>query len=225
MQNHSHLGHRKRVKEKFLASLGCELHDYELLEILLFAASPRSDTKPLAKKLIARFGDIAGVINADVDALQDVEGVSESAIVSIKIISEIIGRTLKKSVRAKEILNNWQALLNYAKAVLGHIDYEAFHVLFLDHRHQLIVDELIGVGENDHVRVSPKLIAKKALLLQASKIILLHNHPSGDLRASAADIKTTNEIVAALKNLDINILDHLIIAGSSYFSFKENGLL
>ncbi len=218
-------GHRKRVKEKFISSLGKELHDYELLEILLFAANSRSDTKPLAKKLIAKFGDISAVVNADVDVLRDVEGVSESAIVSIKIIAEIINRTLKKSARAKEVLNNWQAVLNYAQVGLKDLNYEVFRVLFLDKKYQLIEDELISIGENDYVHVSSKLIAKKALLLQASSIILLHNHPSGDLRASASDIKTTNEIIATLKNLEIKILDHLIIGGSGYFSFKENGLI
>lgn len=225
MQEKSHHGHRKRVKEKFISSLGRELHDYELLEILLFAANARSDTKPLAKKLIAKFGDISAVVNADVEMLQDVVGVNEGAITAIKIISEIINRTLKKSARSKTVLNNWQAVLDYAKVVLGNLNYEVFRVLFLDKRHQLIEDELISIGENDHVHVSSKLIAKKALLLQASSIILMHNHPTGDLKASVADIKTTNEIIAALKNLEIKILDHFIIGETGYFSFKENGLI
>ena len=220
-----HHGHRKRVKEKFISSLGKELHDYELLEILLFAANSRSDTKPLAKKLIAKFGDISAVVNADVDMLRDVEGVGEGAIVSIKIIAEIINRTLKKSARAKTVLNNWQAVLEYAQVVLKDLNYEVFRVLFLDKKYQLIEDELISIGENDHVHVSSRMIAKKALLLQASSIILMHNHPSGDLRASASDIKTTNEIIVTLKNLEIKVLDHLIISSSGYFSFKENSLI
>ncbi len=219
------LGHRKRIKEKFLSSLGKELHDYELLEILLFAANARSDTKSLAKKLITKFGDISGVINAEVDLLRDVEGVGESAITSIKIIPEILNRVLKKSAQSKTILNNWSAVLDYAYAVLKNLNYEVFRVLFLDKKHQLIEDELIGIGENDHVSVSPKLIAKKALLLSASSIILMHNHPSGDLRASASDIKTTNEIIATLKNLEIKVLDHLIVGNAGHFSFKEGGLI
>jgi DNA repair protein RadC len=221
----NYLGHRQRVKEKFLSSLGKELHDYELLEILLFAANSRSDTKPLAKKLIAKFGDISGVVNADVDLLREVEGVSEGVIISVKIISEIIKRVLKKYARAKTVLNNWSAILDYAYAILKDLNYEVFRVLFLDKKHQMIEDELIGIGENDHVPVSPKLIAKKALLLQATSIILMHNHPSGDLRASATDIKTTNEIIAALKNLEIKVLDHLIVSKAGYFSFREGGLL
>lgn len=225
MTEKTHLGHRKRVKEKFLASLGKELHDYELLEILLFAANPRLDTKPLAKKLIAKFGDISSVISADVDRLHDVEGVTENVIVVLKVNGEIINRFFKKSAQSKTVLNNWQAVLSYAQAVLKHLNYEVFRVLFLDKQHQLLEDELISIGENDHVNVSTKLIVKKSLLLQASSVILLHNHPSGDLRASTADIKVTKEIVLALQHLNIKVLDHFIIGSAGYFSFKENGLI
>jgi len=225
LEKSDHLGHRQRVRKKFLSSLGKELHDYELLEILLFAANARQDTKPLAKKLIAKFGDISGVVNADMNLLKEVEDVGEGAITSIKIIAEIINRVLKNSAKTKTVLNNWQAVLDYSYASLKNLNYEVFRVLFLDKKHQLIEDELLGIGENDYVAVSSKAIAKKALLLNASSIILMHNHPTGDLRPSNADIKTTNEIILALKNLEIKILDHLIIGGSGYFSFKESGLI
>jgi len=218
-------GHRGRVRKKFLQSLGAELHDYELLEILLFAASPRQDTKPIAKKLIAQFGDISAVVNADVEMLKSVEGVGEAAIVQIKIIAQVLRRVLKKSAKEKPVLANWEALLNYVSASLKNLNTEVFRVLFLDKKHQLIEDELVSVGENDHVAVSRKAITKKALLLSASSIILLHNHPSGDPKASASDIKTTNEIVATLKNLQIKVLDHLIVSSQGHFSFREEGLL
>lgn len=221
-----YLGHRTRVRKKFLASLGRELHDYELLEILLFAASPRQDTKPLAKKLIAKFGNISAVVNADIDLLREVEGVGDSGISAIKIIAEIINRVLKNTVKTKTVLNNWQAVLDYANSALKDLNYEVFRVLFLDKKHQLIEDELLGIGENDHVVVGVKLVVKKALLLSASSIILLHNHPSGELKASAADIKVTKEIALAVESLGIKIFDHLIIGGADgYFSFKEEGLL
>jgi DNA repair protein RadC len=219
------IGHRQRVREKFLNSLGKELHDYELLEILLFAANARQDTKSLAKKLIAKFGDISGVVNADVNLLKEIDGVGEGVVTSIKIISEIINRVLKNSAKIKPVLNNWQAVLDYSSALLRNLNYEVFRVLFLDKKHQLIEDELLGIGENDYVAVSSKAIAKKALLLNASSIILMHNHPAGELKPSNADIKTTNEIILALKNLEIKILDHLIIGGSGYFSFREEGLI
>jgi DNA repair protein RadC len=221
----SHQGHRSRIRKKFLTSLGDELHDYELLEILLFAANPRQDTKPVAKNLIAKFGDISGVINSNPELLREIEGVGDAGIVQIKIISQIISRVLKNSVAAKPVLNNWQAVLDYAFATFKNLNYEVFRVLFLDKKHQLIEDELMGIGENDQVFVSTKLIARKALLLCASSVILMHNHPAGELRASNCDIQTTNEIASVLKGLEIKILDHLIIAPNGHFSFKENGLL
>ncbi len=220
-----YLGHRKRVKQKFLASLGKELHDYELLEILLFSAFTRLDTKPLAKKLLAKFGDISAVINADVDSLCDVDGVGESAVVALKINAEIINRVLKSEAKKKPVLNNWQGVLNYAKNSLADLNYEVFRVLFLDKNHRLIEDELLSIGENDFVQISIKNIVKKSLILHCSSIILMHNHPTSDLRASSADVKITNEICATLKPLNIEVLDHLIIGKSGYFSFKEKGIL
>ena len=224
-QTPDHLGHRSRVRKKFLSSLGEELHEYELLEILLFAASPRQDTKSLAKKLIAKFSDISAVVNADVEMLKTVDGVGEAAIVQIKIVAKIMRRVLKNHAKSKPVLNNWQAVVDYAFASLKDLNYEVFRVLFLDKKHQLIEDELVGIGENDHVFVSSKAIAKKALLLSASSVILFQNHPSGDLRASASDIQTTNEVAVVLKGLEVKILDHLIISSKGYFSFKESGLL
>ena len=223
--NPIHQGHRSRIRKKFLTSLGDELHDYELLEILLFAASPRQDTKPLAKNLIAKFGDISGVINSNPELLREIEGMGDAGIVQIKIISQIISRVLKNSVGSKLILNNWQAVLDYAYATLKNLNYEVFRVLFLNKKYQLIEDELMGIGENDHVFVSAKSIAKKALLRGASSVILMHNHPSGELRASLSDIKTTNEITTVLKGLEVKIWDHLIISSKGYVSFKENNLL
>jgi DNA repair protein RadC len=220
-----YLGHRARVRKKFLSSLGEELSDYELLEILLFAANPRQDTKTIAKKLVAKFGDISGVVNADVNLLRDIEGIGDAAIVQTKIVAQIIKRVLKNSAKAKPVLSNWSAVLDYASMLLKNLNHEVFRVLFLDKKHQIIEDELLAIGESDQVFVSAKAIAKKALLLGASSVILLHNHPSGELRPSASDIKTTNDVISCLKNLEIKVLDHLIIAPNGHFSFKEQGLI
>lgn len=218
-------GHRARVRKKFIKSIGQELHEYELLEILLFAANPRQDTKSLAKNLMKKFGDISGVVNSEIDILKDIDGVGEAAIVQIKVVAEIIKRILKNNVRVKAVLNNWQAVLEYSQVALKDLSYEVFRVLFLDKKHQLIEDELLGLGDVDAVSVNPKMIVKKALLLSASSVILMHNHPSGDLRASAADIKVTNDIMVLMKGLDIEVLDHLIISSEGYFSFREGGLI
>lgn len=225
MTKPDYLGHRKRVKEKFLSSLGKELHDYELLEILLFSALPRQDTKIIAKRLLNKFGSLAKIINADLEVLCEIENVGNSAAVSIKIISEIINRILKEKALNKKILNNWQAVIDYAKLQLADLNYEVFRVIFLNNNFEIITDELLTTGSHENVIIDVKTIVKKSLLFHASSIILMHNHPTSDLRASSFDIKTTNEILAALKPLNIKILDHLIIGKSGVFSFKENGIL
>lgn len=219
------LGHRSRVRKKFLSSQGQTLSDYELLEILLFSSIPRKDTKKIAKDLIQKFGDISSVIKADIENLKEIAGLGESSLTQIKIISNIIEKTLKQDSLQKKVLNNWQDLLNYVFAAFYGLNHEVFRVLFLDKKHQLIEDELIKKGENDHVNISSKEIVKKALLLSASSIILLHNHPSGNLNPSNQDIQFTNEMVKILKNLEIKVLDHLIVFNSNYFSFKEQNLL
>jgi len=220
-----YLGHRKRVKQKFLQSLGKDLHDYELLEILLFSAFPRQDTKPLAKKLLAKFGNLSSIISADVEMLKTLEGMGEGAISNIKIISEIINRILKDRAKSKPLLDNWQAVQNYASAALASLNQEVFRVLFLNKNFQLIEDELIAIGENDFVQISVKSIVKKALLLHSSSMILMHNHPTSILKPSISDIKTTKEICLALKPLNIDVIDHLIVGSSGIFSFKEENLL
>jgi DNA repair protein RadC len=224
-QNTQNFGHRCRVRKKFLVSAGEELQDYELLEILLFAANPRHDTKATAKKLIASFGNISGVINAEAAILKEINEVGEAAIVQIKVVSAIIKRVLKNSAALKPVLKNWEAILDYASVSLKNLNHEVFRVLFLNKKYQLLKDELFGTGENDRVFISSKAIAKKALILSAASVILLHNHPGGELRASTSDIAATNEIAAVLKNLQIRILDHLIITSEGYLSFRKQGLL
>lgn len=221
-----YLGHRSRVRKKFLTSLafGSELHDYELLEILLFAAFTRKDTKILAKNLIAKFGDISAVINADISRLKEVEGVGEAALAQIKLVAQISRRILKNHTKENPVLKNWQAVLNYANSLLKDLPNEAFHVLFLDQKYQLIEDKLLAVGENNHVAISVKEVARSALMLHASAVILLHNHPSDNLKPSKSDIQITNEITAVLKKFEIEVVDHVIIGKSGYFSFRENGL-
>lgn len=220
-----HLGHRSRVRQKFLNSLGAELPDYELLEILLFSAMQRQDTKPIAKKLIAKFGDISGVINADIERLKEVEGVGEAALTQIKLVAQILRRTLKNSVKTAPVLKNWTALLDYASTLLKDLPNEVFHVLFLDKNYRLIEDKQLAVGENNHVAVSVKEVVRQALLLHSASVVLLHNHPSSDLKPSNADIQITKEISSALKKLEIAVIDHLIIAKIGHFSFRENGLI
>lgn len=224
----SHIGHRQRVKKKFLQSLGKELHDYELLEILLFSANAQKDTKPIAKELLKKFGSLERIISADIENLKNVNGVGEAAIVNIKIINEIINRSFKNQLKIKPILNDWETLLNYCKSSIANLNYETFKVLFFDKKYCLIDDEDFCDEENDAVAVNAKLIVKKALNFSSSFIVLVHNHPTqtkGDLKPSKEDISLTNKMIELTKNLEIKILDHLIFSKDSHFSFKENALL
>jgi DNA repair protein RadC len=224
MKKPKFIGHRLRVRKKFLSSLGKELHDYELLEILLFASNPRKDTKNLAKELIKKFDNLQSLIKADIDELKETDGVGDSTIVSIKIINEIIARILKNSASNKPILENLEDIINYSKFLLNNLKKEVFYIFFLDKKYQLI-SEMSFFGENDEVFIDQQKIVKKALIFSSSFVIMIHNHPNKNLRPSFADIKTTNEIAGLLKNFNINILDHLIISQNKYFSFKENGMI
>jgi len=220
-----YIGHRQRLRERFLKGGGNSLADYELLEMILYAASSRSDTKPLAKKLLAKFGSFAKVVNAENAELSAVEGVGEAAIASIKIIKAATEKLLKEEVSQGHIIASWTALLDYCRVSMGHKKNEEFRVLFLNNKNALIADELQQFGTVNHAPVYPREVVKRALELGASSIILTHNHPSGDPTPSKDDIDVTKKIVAAANSLGLSVHDHLIIAGNKHYSFKSNGLI
>jgi DNA repair protein RadC len=199
--------------------------DYELLELTLFAAVPRRDTKPLAKALLARFGSFAEVIAAPRARLMEVTGVGESVANHLKIVEAAAHRLAKTGVIGKPALSSWTALLDYCTTAMARSHNEEFRVLFLDRKNVLIADEVQNKGTVDHTPVYPREIVKRALELSASAIILVHNHPSGDPTPSKADILMTREIVAAAKALGIAVHDHLVIGRSGHASFKALGLL
>ena len=199
--------------------------DYELLEMTLFAALPRRDTKPLAKALLARFGSFAEVIAAPRARLMEVKGVGESVANHLKIVEVAAHRLAKTKVMGRPALSSWSALLDYCTAAMARSEKEEFRVLFLDRKNNLIADEVQNRGTVDHAPVYPREIIKRALELTASAIILVHNHPSGDPTPSKADIAMTREIVAAAKALSIAVHDHLVIGRSGHASFKSLGLL
>jgi len=199
--------------------------DYELLELTLFAALPRRDTKPLAKALLARFGSFAEVIAAPRARLMEVKGVGEGVANHLKIVEAAAQRLAKTSVIGRHALSSWAALLDYCTAAMARAANEEFRVLFLDRKNVLIADEVQNRGTVDHTPVYPREIVKRALELSASAIILVHNHPSGDPTPSKADILMTREIVAAAKALGITVHDHLVIGRSGHASFKSLGLL
>ena len=223
----SHFGHRSRVKEKFLKFNGNVFSDYELLEILLFSAHSRADVKPLAKQLINQFGNISSVINADPNLLKKIPQINDNVLVSIKIIKEIITRNFKQQIDNKIIIQSWDSLIKYCQLLLANLKYEEFHIIFLDKKHQLISDDLYKEGSIENLIIDPVDIVKKALLIGAASLILVHNHPSGNVEPSKYDIENTRKITTALQFFNIKLYDHLIIGGDNqkYYSFRGNSLI
>ena len=186
-----HLGHRDRLRDRFLKGGGDALHDYEILELLLFQAIPRRDTKPIAKALIDRFGSYAGVLRAAPAELQTVDGVGKAAAVAIGIAAEAATLLGREESLNGEVLNSWDRLVAYLRARMAHEKTECFRVLYLDTRNRLIEDEEQQRGTVNHTPVYPREVMKRALELTASAVIMVHNHPSGDPSPSKADIDMT----------------------------------
>jgi DNA repair protein RadC len=225
-QNKPHfVGHRERLRERFLAGGLKALPDYELLELVLFAAIPRRDVKPLAKSLIARFGGFAEVIAAPRERLLEVDGLGDNVVTQLKIVEAAALRLSKTKVLNRPALSSWAALVDYCSAAMARSSHEEFRILFLDKKNALIADEVQGQGTVDHTPVYPREIVKRALELAASAIILVHNHPSGDPTPSRADVEMTREIVAAAKALRITVHDHLVVGRGGTASFKSLGLM
>jgi DNA repair protein RadC len=218
-------GHRMRLRARFLKGGADAMPDYELLELTLFAAIPRRDTKPLAKALLARFGSFAEVIAAPRARLLEIPGLGEAVVHHLKIVEAAAQRLAKTKVMGRPALSSWSALLDYCTAAMARSETEEFRVLFLNRKNHLIADEVQNRGTVDHTPVYPREIIKRALELGASSLILVHNHPSGDPTPSKADIAMTREIAGAAKALGIALHDHLVIGRGGHASFKTLGLL
>lgn len=217
--------HRKRLRERFLAGGADALPDYELLELILFRAIPRQDVKPLARRLIDRFGGFGPVVSAPARQLAETKGVGEAVICELKLIEAAAHRLSRARVMQRQVISSWDALLDYCHTVLGHKPTEEVRVLYLDRKNALIADEPQGRGTVDHVPVYPREVVKRALELDASALILVHNHPSGDPSPSAEDIDMTGQIDAAARALGLTLHDHIIIGKSRELSFRAEGLL
>ena len=223
-QPHYH-GHRDRLRARFAETGGEGLADYELLELALFRSIPRRDVKPLAKALLARFGDTARVCAARVEQLTEVRGVSQKTALDLKLIQVLAVRMAREQVTGRPVISSWSALLDYLRAALAHATTEEFRVLFLDKKNRLVADEFQARGTVDHAPVYPREIVKRALSLDSSAIILVHNHPSGDPTPSRADIEMTKRICEAGKPFDIVVHDHIVVGRERTASFKALGLL
>lgn len=218
------VGHRERMRARILTSGADSLADYEILEMLLYAAIPRRDTKPLAKLLLAEFGKLADVLSAEPQALRKVDKVGDAVIATLKVAETLGQKMLRSKVEGENILGSWQALQDYCRGVMGNKKIEHFRILFLNNKNNLISDEVQQSGTVNHTAVYPREVVKRALELGATSLILVHNHPSGDTTPSKADIEMTKEIVIAAKALNIKIHDHLIVSRKDQTSMKTLGL-
>ena len=218
-------GHRARLRQRLLDGGAEALADYEVLEYLLFAARPRGDTKPTAKALIARFGSLAGVLNADHHALAEVEGMGEVSAAALKAVALAARRMGRGEVTQKPVLGSWQALLDYLTIDMAHLTVERVRVLYLDTRNRLILDYQAQEGTIDEAAIHPREVVKKALEVGASAMILVHNHPSGNPEPSRADIQITQRIAEAGRLLGITVHDHVIVGREGHVSLKAKGLI
>jgi len=220
-----YLGHRQRLRERFLNTGADGLADYELLELILFGAKPRSDVKPLAKALIKNFGSFADVVSADVERLRAIDGIGEASIVAIKTAQAAALRMMQEQFIDRPALGSWNAVLDYMQARLGRSTVEELHVIYLDRKNTVLADEALQRGTVDHTPVYPREIVKRALDLDATALILVHNHPSGDPTPSRADIEMTKQVKKAVAAVDISLHDHIIIGRGKHASLKSMGLL
>ena len=213
-------GHRERLRLRFRTGGADAVPDYELLEMLLFRAFPRGDTKPLAKQLLARFGTFAEVINAPDERLREVAGVGARVIDELKLVRAAALRLLRGEIMGRKVLASWSTVIDYCRAAQGFDQKEQFRILFLDRKNQLIADEVQQEGTVDHTPVYVREVVKRALELSATAIILVHNHPSGDTTPSKADIDMTKLIIEAAKPLGVTVHDHIIVGRSGHSSLR-----
>ena len=221
-----YLGHRKRLKERFLKDEGSSMADYELLELLLTYAIPRRDVKEDAKKLISYFGSFAGVIRATKENLLSY-GLSENIIVLIKLIkSSLMRLTLQNLLESDQpVYSDCDSLLDFCKTHIKSYEAEEFHVMFLDSGHHFLSEKMMNVGTVDQVAIYPREVLKEAVQRQAKGCVLFHNHPGGTLSPSKADVELTRKIAEALATCGIKVYDHFIITKDGYYSFKDQNLL
>jgi DNA repair protein RadC len=217
--------HRARLRQRFDEAGPDALADYEVLELFLFRTIPRQDTKPLAKALLQRFGTLAGVLGAPVQRIAEVPGAGPAVAQDLKTVQAMLERSAKAELHKRPAISSWSALMSYCRTAMAHEPREQFRVLFLDVKNQLIADEVMNQGTIDHAPVYPREIARRALEHSAAAVILVHNHPSGDPKPSAADVAITREIVAATGAVSVKVHDHLVIGRNGAESFKSLGLL
>lgn len=217
--------HRERLRDRFMRAGRTSLADYELLELILFRAIQRRNVKPIAKRLLQTFGDFNHTISATPQQLKKVPGIGDAVIRELKIVEAAAHRLAQARVIGRPAITSWSELVEYCTVSMAHLPHEQFRILFLDRRNILLADEDQQVGTVDHVPVYPREVVRRAIELNASAIILVHNHPSGDPTPSEADIAMTERVQIAADAVDVTLHDHVIIGKGRETSFRSLGLI
>ena len=218
-------GHRQRLRQRLLTAGPDSVADHELLELVLFLALPRRDTKPIARALLSRFGSFANAIAAPLPDLRGVEGMGDAGSAALKTVQAAALRLMRSEVQDRPVLSNWDTLMRYLNAQLARERVEQFRILFLDGKNRLLADEAQARGTVNHTPVYPREVAKRALELHSTAVILVHNHPSGDPTPSRQDVQMTETIKQALTTVDVVLHDHVIVGNGAWLSFRREGLL
>ncbi len=218
-------GHRERLRQRLLKGGAEALADYEVLEYLLFAGMRQGDTKPVAKALLARFGTLAGVLNADPKAVQQVKGVGETSAAALRSVAVAARRMARSQVAEKPVLGSWQSLLEYLAIDMAHLTVERVRVLYLDSKNRLIDDHHAAEGSIDEAAIHPREVIRRAMDVGAAALILVHNHPSGNPEPSQADIAITRRIAEAGRHMGVDVHDHVIIGREGHVSLRAKGLI
>ncbi len=217
-------GHRQRIRKKFLTAENLKLFaDYELLEALMFFAIPRQDVRNKSKEILSNLNNnFYSLVFGDITKLSTIPNINENLIFLIVIMREILTRVMNSNIQHKNLISNWQELLAYLKFSMGFLKTEQIRILFLNHKNYLITDEIHSHGDVSSSSISIREIIKKVLFYEASAVIIVHNHPTGISTPSQGDITATKQLLAALKPINVNLYDHIIITGNDYFSFRNN---
>lgn len=221
----NYIAHRQRLKKKYTVSGVYALHDYEVLELLLSFSIPRKDIKPLAKNLLKNFGSLKGVMDAGIRDLERINGVGKHTAVLIRLVKDMGALYLKEKVKEKPQITCTRELMDYCKTSMGGLKDEHFSVIYLDAQNRITGIETIQEGIVNQAVVYPRKVLENALEQKASAIILVHNHPSGHVKPSDADIRLTKTIQDTARILDILVHDHIIVGENRFFSFREEGLM
>jgi len=221
----SALGHRARMRQRLLTAGPEALADHEVLEMVLFLALPRRDTKSLARALLAKFGSYSAAIAAPATEIAAIEGMGEAAAAALKIVQAAALRLARAEIMVRPVLSNWNALIDYLTAVMAREKVEQFRIVFLDNKNRVLADEAQARGTVNHTPVYPREVVKRALELHATGLILSHNHPSGDPAPSEDDIVMTARIAKACDTVAVRLHDHVIIGNGKWLSFRQQGLL